>query len=470
MRTICFTLILLTVVFIQPGFSEEKVDDSSTVKSFCNISDNEIAAANRLIDFIKNSPTSFHVVQNATEILKKNGFSELLFDSNWELEKGGKYFVTQNGSSFIAFIVGTGDIKHKGFKIVGVHADSPDIRIKPNPEMVTEHYLKFNIEVYGGPILNTWFDRPLSIAGRVALKSESIMKPELKLLNMDKPIAIIPNLAIHLNPDINKGLEIKKQKMLLPVFCTVEDKFKKENFINKLIADELKIPADKILDYDLSFYDCQRGTVIGINNDFIFSGRLDDLEAVFAGLEAIKAASPTLATNILACFDNEEVGSRTKQGADSPLLTEVMERITLALGAKRADYLMSIANSFMLSSDAAHAIHPNYADKNDPTNKPVINGGPVVKVSLSQKYTSDGNSMAIFKEIAEKAKISYQVYACHSDIKGGSTIGPITSTHLPIKSADVGVPMLGMHSIKETCGVRDHAYMIKLFNEFYKID
>ena len=418
--------------------------------------------------FIDDSPTSFHVVKNSEDILQKNGFQELLLSEKWNLKKGGKYYVSQNSSAFIAFIVGTDTIKN-GFKIIGVHADSPDIRIKPNPEMITEHYLKFNTEVYGGPLLNTWFDRPLSVAGRIALKSKEILKPELKLINIDKAIAIIPNLAIHMNRDVNKGVEIKKQKVLLPVFCTVEDDYKKDDFLVDIIAGELKVPKEKILDYDLSFYDYQKGSVIGINNDFVFSGRLDDLEAVYAGIEAVKTAPGTKATNVLACFDNEEVGSRTKQGADSTLMANVLERIILAMGGTRNDYLRSIASSFMLSSDAAHSIHPNYTDKSDPTNKPVINKGPVIKVSLAQKYTSDANSMAVFKEIAKKADIPYQVFANNSDMKGGSTIGPISSAYFPVKSVDVGVPMFGMHSIKETCGVKDHSYMIKLFKEFYSL-
>ena len=432
------------------------------------ITQEELASANKLIDFIQDSPTAFHVIKNAEDILKKSGFQKLQLSEKWELKKGGKYFVAQNGSAFIAFIVGTDTIAN-GFKIIGAHADSPDIRIKPNPEMVTEYYLKFNTEVYGGPILNTWFDRPLSIAGRVALKGSEILNPDLKLININKAVAIIPNLAIHMNRDVNKGVEIKKQKVLLPVFCTVGENFKKKNFLVKLIADELNIPEDKILDYDLSFYDFQKGSVVGIHDDFIFASRLDDLEAVYAGICAVKEASVSKATNVLACFDNEEVGSRTKQGADSPLLSSVLERIVLAMDGTRGDYLRSLSSSFMLSTDAAHSIHPNYKDKSDPTNKPVINKGPVIKVSLSQKYTSDGNSMAVFKELAKKANIPYQVFANNSDMRGGSTIGPISASHIPVKSVDVGVPMFGMHSVKETCGVKDHSYMIELFKEFYNL-
>ena len=471
-----FNVILLSIVFfvvsfgvLVAGVNESAVQKTDKPESQAVvITQKEIAEANELIKFIGDSPTSFHVVKNAEDVLQKNGFQQLLLTEKWDIKKGGKYFVSQNGSAFIAFIVGSDTVRN-GFKIVGVHADSPDIRIKPNPEMVTEYFLKLNTEVYGGPILNTWFDRPLSIAGRVALKGKDILKPELKLIDINKAIAIIPNLAIHMNKEVNKGVEIKNQKVLLPVFCTVEENFKKEDFLVKLIADTLNVDKTEILDYDLSFYDYQKGSVIGVNNDFIFSGRLDDLEAVFAGVQAVKDAPVTKATNVLACFDNEEVGSRTKQGADSPLLSNVLERIVLAMDGTRSDYLRSISGSFMLSSDAAHSIHPNYTDKCDPTNKPVINKGPAVKVSLAQKYTSDGNSMAVFKELAKKANIPYQVFANNSDMKGGSTIGPISASHLPIKSVDIGVPMLGMHSIKETCGVKDHSYMIKLLEEFYRL-
>ena len=470
-----FNVISLSVVLfvffivLAVDANEPAVKKTDEVKSqVAVITQKELAEANELLKFIDDSPTCFHVVKNAKEILLKNGFQELFLTEKWTINKGGKYFVTQNGSAFFAFIVGADTVSH-GFKIVGVHSDSPDIRIKPNPEMVTEHYLKLNTDAYGGPILNTWFDRPLSVAGRVALKGKDILKPELKLINVNKAVAIIPNVAIHLNRKVNEGVEIKKQEVLLPVFCTVEDDFKKEDFLINIIADELNISKDKILNYDLSFYDCQKGSVIGINNDFIFSGKLDDLEAVFAGIQAIKEAPASKATNLLACFDNEEIGSKTKQGADSTLMASVLERIVLATGGSRDDYFRSISNSFMLSSDAAHSIHPNYTDKSDPTNKPVINRGLVIKVSLSQKYTSDANSMAVVKEIAEKTKIPCQMLVSNSDMKSGSTIGPISASHVPLKSVDIGVPLLGMHSIKETCGVKDHSYMIELYKTFYSL-
>lgn len=429
----------------------------------------ELKIAQELIDFIYESPTAFHAVENVKKQLLENGFKELKEEDKWHIKNKGKYFVTKNNSALIAFVVGKGEATNDGFKILGAHTDSPCFRVKPNCEMISEDaYFKINTEVYGGPIVNTWLDRPLAIAGRVILKGKNILFPEERLVNINKPIMIIPNLAIHMNREVNKGVELNRQIDTLPLVSLINDQFEKDNYLLKVIAKELGIDYDEILDFDLFLYEYEKGSIIGLNEEFISSGRLDDLEAVHAGLKAIISAEVSEATNVLVCFDNEEVGSSTKQGADSEMLSNVLERIVLAQEGNREDYFRALAKSFIISCDAAHAVHPNKGEKCDPTNRPLINKGPAIKIAASQSYTSDGNSSAVFECICKKAGVPVQKFVNRSDERGGSTIGPISSTHINIRSVDIGIPMLAMHSVREFCGVMDHYYSIKCFEEFYK--
>ncbi|MCY6371162.1 M18 family aminopeptidase [Clostridium ganghwense] len=430
----------------------------------------EIKFAEELIDFIYESPTAFHAVENVKNELMKNNFKELKEEDKWNIEKEGKYFVTKNDSAIVAFVVGKDKVNENGFKIIGAHTDSPCFRIKPNCEMISEGtYFKLNTEVYGGPILNTWLDRPLSLAGRVTLKGKNILFPETKLVNVKKPIMIIPNLAIHMNREVNKGIELNKQEDTLPLVSLVNEKFEKDNYLLKAIAKELDVNHEDVLDFDLFLYEYEKGSVIGLNDEFISCGRLDDLEAVHAGLSALINAPVSKATNVLVCFDNEEVGSSTKQGADSNMLANILERIVLSLGGGREDFFRSLSKSFIISSDSAHAVHPNKGGKCDPTNRPMINKGPAIKIAASQSYTSDSNSSAVFESICSKAGVPVQKFVNRSDERGGSTIGPISSTHLNIRSVDIGTPLLAMHSIREFCGVKDHYYSAKCFEEFYKL-
>ncbi|BBE31482.1 putative M18 family aminopeptidase 2 [Tepiditoga spiralis] len=430
----------------------------------------EIKFAKELIDFIYESPTAFHAVKNVKNILLNSNFKELKENEKWNLKKEGKYFVTKNDSALIAFIVGTDEIGNSGFKLIGAHTDSPSFRIKPSPEIIVEKtYMKLNTEVYGGPILNTWMDRPLALAGRVTLKSENILNPNTKLININKPIMIIPNLAIHMNRKVNEGVELNKQKDLLPLLSMVNEKLEKENYLLNIIAKELEINPEEIIDFDLFLYEYEKGCIMGVNNEFISSPRLDDLAMVHAGIEAIKVAKPTKATNVMVCFDNEEVGSTTKQGANSDMLANILERITIALGGNREDFFRALSNSYIISADNAHAIHPNMPEKHDPTNKPVINKGPVIKINANQSYTTDSNSSAVYEMLCKNAGVPYQKFVNRSDVRGGSTIGPISSTHLNIRSIDIGNPQLAMHSIRELSGVLDHTYVKKSFDEFYKI-
>lgn len=430
----------------------------------------ELDLAWKLIDFIHESPSNFHVVENIESKLKENEFSELDLRQKWDIKKGGRYYVKKNGTAIISFVIGDGEIEEEGFRIIGAHTDAPTFRIKPNPEISVENnYLKLNVETYGGPILSTWLDRPLGIAGRVTLKSENPLYPNVKLLNINKPVLIIPNLAIHMNRKVNEGVELNKQKDMLPLLSLINEEFTKDNFLIKLISKELNVEAGDIIDFDLFLYEYEKGSVIGLNNEFISCGRLDDLAMVHAGIEALIDSKTSKATNVMVCFDNEEIGSSTKQGADSPMLKSILERIVYGLGKEKDDFFRAIYSSFIISADMAHALHPNQTEKHDPTNRPIINKGPVIKINANQAYTTDSDSDAVYEMICERANVPVQKFVNRSDVRGGSTIGPISSTHLDIRSVDIGNPMLAMHSIRELAGVLDHYYIKKSFDEFYKL-
>ncbi len=426
--------------------------------------------AEKLIDFIYESPSAFHAVKNMKNELNQNGFLELNEAERWEIQKGGHYYVSRNDSALIAFTVGSGIIAKKGFKLIGAHTDSPGFRIKPSPEITSEsNYIKLNTEVYGGPILNTWLDRPLSLAGRIAIKSGHVLFPETKLINIKRPILIIPNLAIHMNRAVNKGIELNKQIDLLPLISMVNDSLEKDNLLIKTISKELGVNADDILDFDLYLYEFNKGNIIGLNNEFVSSSRLDDLEMLHAAFSAFLSSNTTHGTNVLVCFDNEELGSQTKQGADSEFLANVLERIIICFGGDREDYFRALNKSFMISADSAHAVHPSKGEKSDPTNRPIINQGPVIKISANQKYTSDSISSSVYETICKQCAVPVQKFVNRSDEPGGSTIGPISSTHVSIRSVDIGTPLLAMHSIRELCGVMDHSYVTQTFEEFYKL-
>ncbi len=426
--------------------------------------------ANNLIDFIYDSPTAFHAVATLKDMLNKEGFKELKEEEKWNLEKEGKYYVSKNDSALIAFKIGKGKIQDHGFKLIGAHTDSPTFRIKPNPEIISENaYVKLNTEAYGGAILSTWFDRPLAIAGRVVLRSNNPLEPKIQLVNIKKPIVVIPNLAIHMNRNVNSGVEINKQKDTLPLLSLVNETLEKDKYLLNTVAGELKVRPEEIIDFDLFLYEYEKGTVMGLNNEFISCGRLDDLSMVHGATKALISSKGSMATNVMVAFDNEEVGSSTKQGADSDLLANLLERIVISLGGGREEFFRALAKSFIISADLAHAVHPNMGELHDPVNRPVINKGPVIKINANQKYTSDGDSTAVYEEVCRRAGVPVQKFVNRSDAAGGSTIGPISSTHLNIRSVDMGTPILAMHSIRELGGVIDHGYVIKSFEEFYNI-
>lgn len=431
----------------------------------------EIQTAKELIEFIHESPTNFHAILNVKRQLIEKGFKQLFSGESWHIEKGGKYFVTKNHSSLFAFVPGTGNIAEDGFKLICAHSDSPTFRIKPNAEMTVENkYLKLNTEVYGGPIMYTWFDRPLSMAGRVMIKSENPLKPATQFVNFNRPLLLIPHLAIHFNRAVNdQGNPLSKQKDMLPVLAMINEQFEKDNFLLRLIAKEMDIDSSDILDFDLTLYEFAKGSITGLNEEFISCGKLDDLAMVHAGMKALVDSKECKKTKVLAIFDNEEVGSGTKQGAGSPILRTIIERIVATMGGNSEDLHRAIHNSFMISADMAHALHPNYAEKHDPTNHPMINGGPVIKINANQKYVTDGDSAAVFETICKMAGVPYQKFVNHSDMAGGSTLGNILQTQMEMRGVDIGNPMWGMHSVRETGGVDDHTYAIKAFTTFYNI-
>ena len=426
--------------------------------------------AKELIEFINESPTAYHGAHTVKSMLDKVGYKEVKENEKWNLTSGGKYYFMKNGSAIIAFQIGSEEIENGGFKLIGAHTDSPTFKIKPNAEMKVENkYVKLNTEVYGGPILSTWFDRPLALAGRVSLVSKNPLKPVNKIVNINRPILIIPNLAIHMNREVNEGYKINRQKDTLPLLSLVNETLEKGNYLVELLAKELYCEKEDILDFELYPYEYEKGCLMGLNEEFISSGRLDDLSMVHAGIKALMDAEVSQATNVMVCFDNEEVGSATKQGGDSDFLKTILERIVLALGKDREDFLRSLSESFMISADLAHAVHPNLGEKHDPVVRPVLGKGPVIKIAASQSYTSDSDSSAVYEMICRNAGVNVQKFVNRSDMRGGSTIGPISSTHLPIRSVDMGTPILAMHSIREFGAVKDHFDCIKSFTEFFRI-
>lgn len=420
-----------------------------------------------LINFIDDSPCAFFAVKAIEDELLKNDYKELKEEDKWDISLGGKYFIKKNDSAILAFNVPT-STDDLAFKIIASHSDSPCFRIKPSPDIYQNGYHKLNTEVYGGAILHTWFDRELSLAGRVYTKNEKdALHPHMHLLNIDKNLMSIVSLCIHQNRDVNKGFDINAQKDTLPILELVNDTIEKLK-LEDIIAKELNVKKEDVLDYDLFTYDRQKGNLLGLNDEFIHVGRQDNLAMAHLSYKALIDNTASKFINLIYVSDNEEVGSMTKQGANSPFLKNIMRRITLALGLDDEDFYRAKAKSFMISSDLAHAYHPNYPEKCDITNTPKMGEGVCIKYAANQSYTSDSESASIFKQFADKAGAKVQAFLNRSDTRGGSTIGPISSTQLDIKSVDIGNPILAMHSVREFGSVEDHYNLYKIFEEFFK--
>lgn len=415
-----------------------------------------------LLNFIDKTPTAFHAVANVSELLKSCGYTELYECDEWKIKQGGKYFVSRNLSSVIAFDVP--DCDYTGFMACASHTDSPCFKIKSAPELPSVNGLiRLNIEGYGGMIRESWFDRPLSVAGRIAVLSEK--RIEYKLVNIERDLMVIPSLAIHMGSPRGDD-KVNIQNELLPVLRSDESQ---TEFL-KLIAENAGVNAEDIIGCDLFVYNRMKGTVFGAENEFVASGRIDNLESVFTSLNAFIKSKPTSALKIFAAFDNEETGSLTKQGAQSTFFTDVLERINTALGVSKAEFLRRAASSFILSSDNAHAMHPNYPGKADPVNRPRLNGGVVMKFNASGRYTTDAASAAIVTAIAKSCGVPLQMYHNRSDMPGGSTLGNLMNVNIAVHSADIGLAQLAMHSAYETAGARDIEYMETLIKEFYETE
>ena len=416
------------------------------------------------------SPVNFLAAKNIASELEKTGYKKMdPREPIGNVKAGDKLYVTKNDSSVYAFHIGRQPMAEAGFRIICAHCDSPTFRIKPNAEMLCEGgIVKLNTEVYGGPIMSTWFDRPLTIAGRVIVRGNDALNPKTLLLHVKRPLLQISNLAIHFNRQVNDGVKLSKQKDMLPILGIITDELEKGNLLMNIICGELNIKPEQILDFDLYLADATPACTFGVHDEFLSSGRLDDLSMCFAGLEAMIDTDTADATKVLAIFDNEETGSQTKQGAGSPFLAMMLQRIAQAQCGSAEAWYQAIERAFMISADNAHAWHPNYSEKYDPTNHPVLGGGPVIKFNAAQKYASDAVSAAVFAEICREAEVPCQRFVNHSDVAGGSTLGNILASSIPLRGVDMGNAILAMHSCRETGSVADHLYTVKAFTQFFK--
>ncbi len=422
---------------------------------------------NDLIGLVNSSPVNFLPADEICRRLDQAGFQQLDPAQKWDLTPGGKYYITKNDSAVIAFNLSA--TVSSGHKIISAHSDSPCFRIKPNAEIRCENgVVKLNTEVYGGPILYTWFDRPLSLAGRVILRSEDPLRPTARTVCFRRPLLTIPHIAIHFNRGVNDGNPLSRQKDMLPVMAIVNDSLERGNMLSNLLAAELGVEEKDILDFDLSLYDTTPACLVGLNNEFISAGRLDDLSMAHAALTALtESADDPCHNRIMAIFDNEETGSGTKQGAASPLLMNLLRRINEQLGGNEETYQQAIARSFMISADNGHALHPNYPEKQDPTNHPALGGGPVIKINANCKYMTDADSAAVFRSICERAGVPVQYFVNHSDVAGGSTLGNILTSQIDLRGVDMGAAIWGMHSVRETGSAADVDHIIRAFTTFY---
>lgn len=412
-----------------------------------------------LMDFLDSSVTMFHAINECEKVLQRSGFTYLPENEKWNINKG-KYYTKRNSSSLIAFDIAEGDYH---FQISAAHSDSPTFKLKDRPVIEANGYLKLNVEGYGGMINATWLDKPLTLAGRVMVNTDKGI--ETRLLHIDRDLLIIPNVPIHFNREINKGFAFNNQVDMLPILSA--GNLKEADFDN-MIAKELGIEPEAILAKDLYLVNRQKAAIIGFDNELISSGRLDDLECVYTSLRGFVEAENKNHINVFAVFDNEEVGSVTKQGAMSTFLASTLDRVNTALGKSKEEYYRAIAKSILISCDNAHAVHPNHPELFDVKNRPVLNQGIAIKESANQKYTTDAFSRAILKKILEKKNIPYQTFANRSDIAGGSTLGNLSNTVVSMNAVDIGLPQLAMHSAYETAGAKDVGYAFETLKAFFE--
>ncbi|HAK52028.1 MAG TPA: M18 family aminopeptidase [Gammaproteobacteria bacterium] len=414
-----------------------------------------------LLAFIGKSPTPFHAVANMSALLDENGFKQLDEGDYWSQTEPGRYYVIRNQSSIVAFVLGSADPIETGIRLVGAHTDSPCLRVKPNPVTHKHSYLQLGVEVYGGVLLNPWFDRDLSLAGRITYSDGSSIHN--RLIDFTRAAGVIPSLAIHLDRNVNDSRSINPQKHIPPILLQTDETSSIDDLLQSQLEEEHNAKG-KILGYELSFYDTNPPAFVGINNDFIASARLDNLLSCFVGLKALLSADGT-ATTMLVCNDHEEVGSASAAGAQGPFLKSVIERL-FPDGESRHRIT---ANSLLVSTDNAHGIHPNYADKHDANHGPVLNQGPVIKINANQRYATNSETEAYFAHLCEQTDVPYQKFTNRTDLACGSTIGPITATEIGVRTLDVGVPTFAMHSIRELAGSRDSDYLYRVLTAFLNV-
>ncbi len=413
-----------------------------------------------LIEFLNSSPTPWHAVSTMKSRLDAAGFEQLDERDDWSLERNRGYYVIRNGSSIVAFRTGNKDVSTSGIRMVGAHTDSPCLKVKPNPELRRKGYFQLGVEVYGGVLLNPWFDRDLSLAGRVTLLNEAGEVQDV-LVDFRKPVAFIPSLAIHLDREANSNRSINAQTDLPPVLMQVpeDDTSSFSDLLSQQVAAESGIKARKVLGYELSFYDAQNAGFVGLRNEFMASARMDNLLSCYIGLQSLIHTSGDEAA-LLVCNDHEEVGSMSAEGAQGPFLTAVLDRWC---GAGKA---RAIAHSMMISADNAHGVHPNYLDKHDENHGPILNQGPVIKVNHNQRYATNSRSAALYRHISDELGLPHQTFVVRSDMGCGSTIGPLTAGNLGVTTLDIGVPQFGMHSIRELIGSEDGFTLFRVLAEF----
>lgn len=422
----------------------------------------------KLFEILENATSQYHTVAAVEKQLLEQGFESLKLKDNWDLKRGGKYFLNQYGSSIFAFTIGEEFKAEDGYRIGASHGDFPAFRIKPNAGMENGGYLQLNTEPYGGLILSSWMDRPLSVAGRVVLKSDDVFHPDVRMIDMKRPVLIIPNLAIHFDREINSGKDFKKQVDMIPIYATSGEGLTKDAFM-QAVAKELGAELSDILDYELTIYPTDKPEFVGLNAEFVSSPRLDNITSTQALIEGITAADRKAGINMICVFDHEEIGSRSKQGACSTMLPHVIEKIYLTLGYTLIDAKNAMDESMLMSVDVSHAYHPNYGGKYDVTNRHIMNKGFAIKEACSQSYATDCEAISIVQQICDKEGIAYQKFVKHSDSAGGGTLGCISSAVLPVRTVDIGVPLWGMHSSRETMGVKDYEALVAYLKAYYSL-
>lgn len=422
------------------------------------------------------SVSPFHCILTASDFLEEAGFTRLSLKDTWNLEAGGSYFLSVFDSSLMAFTVGREYERAKEntpsvptLRMEAAHTDWPCLKLKPSPEVSTGRYGKLNVEVYGGPILSTWLDRPLSMAGKVCTAGETPFSPCVRMVNLKRPVAVIPNLAIHMNREVNSGVALNPQTDMLPVLTVFGADTDKEHYLLNLLAREIGCDPKEILDYEIYLYNLDPCSTLGLDEEFFSAPRIDNLTSVQACLSGITSGQRPNGINVIALYDNEEVGSRTKQGAFSAVTDRILEKIYLSLGYSRQQYINALLDGFLLSMDVAHAIHPNHTEKCDIKNQIFPGDGVAIKMAAAQSYATDASCISVIEDICRRSHIPYKKFSNRSDIKGGATLGAISSALLSMKTVDIGVPILAMHSAREMMGTKDQSALVALASEFFLV-